>query len=226
MLLDRRGIRKWAKWVALILAIIFAISFVAMGVGQGTGGMNVLDAFSCSGDQTPEPQTEQERLNALLQTLEANPKDTTTMLAVATMYESMYAAGEGNGTEYLVTAAAFLRNAIDVDPSLKDVYLRVAKIYMEDELQQFDAAVPVLNQATTVDPTNADVFLNLGIAQNSLGNKTGAVLAWQKYLELEPNGEMASVVRQQIEKLTATTTTTAATNTTSTTAGSTTTSGQ
>jgi len=50
--------------------------------------------------------------------------------------------------------------------------------------------------------------LKLGIAQNSLGNAAAAVMAWEKYLELAPNAEMADVVREQVERLTATTTTT------------------
>jgi predicted Zn-dependent protease len=215
LLLDRRRIKKWAKWVALALAIIFAISFVAMGVGQGGGGFNVLQGFSCSGTKTTTlPQTDQDKLNAYLQTLQANPKDTTTMLAVATVYEDMYSAGQGKGNEYLLKAAAFMENAIDVDPSLKDVYIRLANLYLSKDVAENQAAVTVLNKAASVDPTNPDVFLKLGIAQNGLGNTTAAVLAWQKYLELAPNGDMASVIKQQIEKLTATTTTTAVKTTT------------
>jgi len=153
--------------------------------------------------------------------LAADPKDTTTMLAIATLYEDMYQAGKGEGTEYLRNAAAFLENAIDVDPTLKDVYIRLADMYMSDDFRANDAAITVLNKAASADPTNPDVFLKLGIAQQNAGNKAAAVLAWQKYLQLDPNGEMAEVVREQLEKLTATTTTTT-TAATSTTAGPTT----
>jgi tetratricopeptide (TPR) repeat protein len=149
----------------------------------------------------------------LLQALQANPKDTTSMLAAATIYQDMYRGGQGDGTEYLRNAAALLENAIDVDPSLKDVYIRLANIYIED-LRAYEPAVVVLNKAASADPTNADVFLKLGTAQRNLGNKEAAVLAWQKYLELDPNGEMASVIKDQLETLTATTTTTVAATTT------------
>lgn len=227
MLLDRRRIKKWAKWVALILAIVFAASFLFLGVGYGGAGFDLSQLFKggCgTSTDTTEPVTATEKLNALLAAYDANPQDTTNMLAIATAYEDLYEAGEGEGTKYLENAAAFLRNAIDVDPSLKDVYLRVADIYMTGvgSTPAYQAAAEVLNKATTVDAQNPQIYLKLGIAHQKLNNKEAAVLAWQKYLELDPNGDQADVVREQIKVLTATTTTTAASPTT-TAAGSATT---
>ena len=40
----------------------------------------------------------------------------------------------------------------------------------------------MLNKATSVDPSNPDVYLKLGIGPERLGNNEAAVLAWQKYL--------------------------------------------
>jgi cytochrome c-type biogenesis protein CcmH/NrfG len=233
LLLDRKKIRKWAKWVALILAVIFGASFLFLGVGYGGAGFDISSIFKsgCSSTATTEPKTDQDKLNSLLQTIQANPKDTTSMLAAATIYQSMYQSGQSNGIDALRNAAALLENAIAVDPTLKDVYIRLANMYMSDDLRAYEPAVAVLNKAASADPTNPEVFLKLGTAQRNLGNKEAAVLAWQKYLELAPNGEMASVIRDQLETLTATTTTTAAATTTTaagssttTTSGSTTTS--
>lgn len=208
MLLDRKKIRKWAKWVALGLAIVFALSFLFMGVGYGGAGFNLSELFTGGDDSdTTEPLTDQERLEEYLKTLETNKEDTATMLAVATIYEDLYEAGEGD--QYLTTAAAFLENAIDVDPSLKDVYIRLADIYMI-KMQNNEAAVVVLNKAASVDPNNPEVFLKLGTAQKNSGNIAAAVMAWQKYLELDPNGPYAEVIQDQLNTLTATTTTTVA----------------
>jgi cytochrome c-type biogenesis protein CcmH/NrfG len=227
LLLDRKRIKRWAKWVALALAIVFALSFLFMGVGYGGAGFDLSALFRGGDTNTTKPLTNEDKLNSLLQTLQADQNDTTTMLAIATLYEEMYRNGEGEGNDYLVKAAAFMENAIDVDPTLKDVYIRLANLYLSEDFNSSEAAVAVLNKAASVDPTNPEVFLKLGIAQQSLGNKEAAVLAWQKYLELDPNGDMADVVREQLETLTATTTTAATTSTTvgatTTTAGATTT---
>jgi cytochrome c-type biogenesis protein CcmH/NrfG len=185
-----------------------------MGVGQGTGSFNVLEALSCSNDNVAKtPETPEEKLAAYQDALTKNPVDTQAMLGIATIYQ------QANSYK---NAVVYLENVIAVDPTQKDVYLRLANLYLSADLSDYQSAVTVLNKAVSVDPNNAEVYLKLGSAQSYLGNKEAAVLAWQKYLELDPNGEMASVVQEQITKLSATTTTTAAGSTT-TTAGVTTT---
>ena len=217
MLLDRRRINKWAKWVALFLAIVFAGGFLFLGVGYGGAGFNVSDAFSCSNQKTVDnPQTPQDKIAVYQAALDKNPNDTAALLGMATVYQQ---------NDQLTVAAAYLEKVIAVDPSQKEIYIRLANIYLNANVAQYQAGVTVLNKATSVDPSNPDVYLKLGTAQNGLGNTEAAVLAWQKYLQLAPNGEMAAVVKEQIDKLSqkATTTTTAAGSTT-TTAGATTTS--
>lgn len=216
MLLDRKRIRRWAKWIALVLAIVFGLSFLTMGVGYGTGSFNVFEAVFGGRDSTQatEPESTEEKLRAALQALELNDKDTTKMLEAATLCQRMY--DETRNKAYLESAADLMESAIQVDPGLKDVYIRLANLYLSQEYNNSQAAVTVLNKASSVDPANPDVFLKLGIAQNNLGNAAAAVMAWEKYLELDPNGDMADVVRQQVEKLTATTTTTTWTTTSTT----------
>lgn len=203
MLLDRKRINKWAKWVALFLAIVFAGGFLFMGVGYGGAGFNVSEAFSCANENTVNsPQTPQERIAALEAVLAVNPYDTTTLLAIATIYQQ-----EGRPD----LAAPYLERVIAADPSQKEIYLRLANIYLSSDIADYASAARVLNQATSVDPDNPDVFLKLGVAQRNLGNIGAALLAWQRYLALAPNGDMAEVIREQVETLSknATTTTTA-----------------
>jgi cytochrome c-type biogenesis protein CcmH/NrfG len=212
LLLDRRRIRKWAKWIALLLAVIFALSFLFLGVGYGGGaGFNIFDLFG-NKSSTNTTLSGDEKIVALQAQLQQSPKDVTILQALATAY---IAAGD------LKTAATYLEQVIVIDPGQKDVYLKLANIYLNQDVSDFAAAAVVLNKAITVDPNNADLFLKLGIAQNSLGNTTAALLAWQKYLSLAPNGDMASVIREQVDKLSKAATTTTSTASTSTTLGST-----
>jgi cytochrome c-type biogenesis protein CcmH/NrfG len=222
LLLDRKRINRWAKWVALGLAVVFAGGFLFMGVGYGGAGFNVSEAFSsCAGkDTTSNPQTPEEKIKVFEEQLAQNPNDVTALLAIATVYQQ-----EG-GSANLLKAASYLERVLQVDPTRKEVYLRLANLYLSSEVADYSKAVQVLNKATTVDPENPDVFLKLGIAQRNLGNTSEALLAWQRYLSLAPEGDMADVIREQVELLSqsATTTTTGATTTTaSTTATSSTT---
>jgi cytochrome c-type biogenesis protein CcmH/NrfG len=212
LLLDRKRINKWAKWVALGLAIVFAASFLFLGVGYGGAGFNLSSLFTDKKSSTDTTLGVVAKLAALELKLQQNPNDVTTLLDIASIYQQ---------NDDLRNAARYLERVITADPAQKEVYLRLANIYMNSAVSDYTAAVAVLNKAVKADPNNPDVFLKLGIAQNTLGNKSQALLAWQKYLQLAPNGDMAAVIREQVDKLiqqSATTTTTAASTTT--TAGS------
>jgi hypothetical protein len=217
LLLDRRRIRKWAKWVALALAIIFALSFLLIGIGTSGGGFNISEVFSggCS-TATTAPNTAQGELDKYLAAIAADPNDTTAMQGAATVYEGLYRAGGDQGdTQYLLQAAALLERAIEVDPSLKDVYTRLADDYKEVGTREaLNKAVAALNKALEVDPNNPDIYLKLGTVQRSLGNAAMAALAWQKYLQLDPSGEYAAVIQAQLDELVGNTTTTVGTATT------------
>jgi cytochrome c-type biogenesis protein CcmH/NrfG len=211
LLLDRKRIKKRAKWVALFLAIVFFASFLLLGVGYGGGaGFNLSELFTSSKTTTAAEQTPEQRLAAFQATLTQNPTDVTAMLGIATIYQ--------NASNYKA-ATVYLENVITLDPSQKEVYVRLANLYMSSELSDYQAAVTVLNKATSVDGSNPDIYLKLGSAQNYLGHTEAAILAWQKYLELAPNGDMASVVTEQITKLSAKPTTTTAAGATTTTSG-------
>jgi Flp pilus assembly protein TadD len=87
---------------------------------------------------------------------------------------------------------------------------------LDSNVNNYQSAVTVLNKATVADPSNPEVYLLLGVAQNDLGQTQAAVLAWSHYLQLDPNGDQAQTIKDQITKLTATTTTTSSTTTTTT----------
>lgn len=213
MLLDRKRIRWWAKWIALFLAVVFVLSFLFLGVGYGGGaGFNIFDLFG-NNDPSATTLSPDQRIAALNAKLVTNPKDVATLLALATIYQ------ENNAPS---AAATFLEQAIAADPSQKDLYLRLANLYMNADVSNYTAAAAILNKAISVDPQNPALFLKLGIAQNNLGNTGAALLAWQRYLALAPNGDQASLIREQVDRLSklATTTTTTA-GSTSTTIGST-----
>ncbi len=212
MLLDRKRIKRWTKWIALFLAIAFGGGFLFLGVGYGGAGFNVSDAFSCANENTVSTaDTPEARIAAFEQRLQQDPNDVEALLGLATIYQN-------NGQ--LTAAAVYLEQVIVVDPSQKDVYMRLANIYLNNEVLDYQSAKTVLIKLTSVDPDNPDVYLKLGIAQRELGETEAAILAWQKYLQLDPNGDMADVVREQIETLSKKPTTTTAASGSTTTTGS------
>jgi len=205
LLLDRKKIRRWAKWVALALAVVFVLSFLFMGVGYGGAGFNVSEIFSGGCTETTQVSPSQSELAGYLATLQANPNDLTALKGAADQYLLQ---------QDYTNAAVYLERLLAVDPSQKTVYMDLAAIYLRSEVNDYKAAATVLNKATSVDPDNPEVYLALGIAQRGLGNTEAAVLAWQKYLQLDPDGDMADVVREQLDEMTSPTTTTSASTST------------
>lgn len=196
---------------------MFVGGFLFMGVGYGGAGFDLSGLFRGGEDTAAAPKTPEERLAAYQALLAQNPSDVDAMLGSANIYQQ-----QGN----YPAAAMYLENVITLDPARKDIYLRLANLYLSPEMEDHQSAVTVLNKATSVDPNNPEVFLRLGMAQNRLGNTEAAILAWQKYLQLAPDGDVADVVRQQIEEMSrrpTTTTAPAVTTTTTAPAGTTTT---
>jgi cytochrome c-type biogenesis protein CcmH/NrfG len=213
LLLDRKRIRKWARWVALILAIIFCVGAVGIGVGSGVGGMNVLDAFSCTNANTTQTTlTQDSRITALLAEVAKDPKNITNLQALATAY------ADNND---FTNQAKYLEQVITVDPTQEAVYFRLASVYMSS-LSDYTSAVTVLNKAQAKFPNDANAYLQLGLAQRGTGNTAAATMAWQKYLSMDPNGDQAAAIKQALATMASSATTTSSTAaTTSTTAAST-----
>lgn len=214
MLLDRKKIRRWAKWIALGLAIAFAIGFLLFGIGGS--GVSVSEIFNsgCSSDSTDTTDVVNDQVQQWLDALAADPTDTIAMLGLADYYEGLFDASQGSSTESAASAAQYYEDALAADPTLKEVYIDLGKLYLKRGL--YTDAARILNQATAVDPDNPDVYLYLGTAQKEAGNTGEAILAWEKYLELDPDSRQAAAISTELETLTAPSTTSTLAPTTTT----------
>jgi tetratricopeptide (TPR) repeat protein len=219
VLLDRKKIRKWAKWVYLALAIVFAVGFLLIGVGNGSAGFNISEIFNsgCSGKSTATTTVSNSEVDGWIASLKTDPKNTDTMLKIAAYYEGLYDSSkqgdtQGN-TELANNAIDYLKKALATDPSLKAVYLDLAELYMA--IGSNSDAATILNEATAVDPNNPDVYFDLGKADKALGRTGDAILAWQKFLELTPpDDKLAETIKGVLEGMMTTTTVAPATTTT------------
>lgn len=205
MLLDRRRINKWAKWMALALVIVFGIGFLALGVGSGSG-INFSSLWGRSNSAATTPSGPQEAIKAFEATLATDPTNADALLGIANAYKTL----GGSAQE-----AYYLEQLAPLEAGGLEVYMRLARLYMSDDVANYDAAVKALRSATALDNNNAEAYLQLGIAERSSGNVTNAMLAWARYLALAPDGEMADTVRSAIEQLKPTSTTTGDATTTS-----------
>ena len=96
-------------------------------------------------------------------------------------------------------AVAEFRKAVDLRPDSVPALLALGDAYLEGD--QLRNAVKPLREAAQLDPKNARVQLLLGTVFQGLGREKDAVLAYKRYLELEPHGEFAGDVRAIVANL-------------------------
>ena len=194
MLLDSKIIIRWTRWVAIILAAVFGLCTVFLGVGSKTGNMFSGCSKSSPGSISSASSFEDREAYYKSQ-VDENPLDNVSMLALANRYADQSAGRYDD-------AITWFNKALQIDPKNVDIRLRIASIYLNNT-QNYEAAVKTLTEVTTMAPDNAMAFLLLGQAAKAAGQKQTAILAWSRYLELAPTSEYASLIKDEIAKLVA-----------------------
>lgn len=201
MLLDRRRVKFWQRIIFGFMALLMA----------GFGVAGVLGAFPGCGGGGPAPITDRiEELEARLQA-QTSPKPAT-VLALAQAYQTLGAqepqGSESQATAWL-TAADYYQRYIDqlgdaedaaTRQRLLDTYATLASIY--SSLGDAEELVRVYGRLTDLQPNDADNYLYYGQAAQNAGRTDLAILAYRKYLELEPDSQFAADVRGLLEELT------------------------
>ncbi len=90
--------------------------------------------------------------------------------------------------------------ALKIDPKNADVRTDMAVMYRN--LKDFDRALKELKQAASDNPRHGNSRFNLGIILlHDKNDPKGAMAAWEEYLKVDPSGERANQVRQQLDQL-------------------------
>jgi len=178
-------LRRQAKWVFVFLALVFAVGFVAFGVGSGSTGISDIlrgNFFGGGGTSTSSQVKVKEKAIA------RNPKDINAYLDLAGIYQQ---------SQDETNALATLRKAQKVDPKNFDVLNRIAGIYSgRAELERQNAQnAQVVYFENTVSPPGLDPSSTLGQAITSEPYsdvlKTRANEAYQKMVSAFSTTEAA-----------------------------------
>src|SRR5918912_1161407 len=110
-------LRRQAKWVFVFLALVFAVGFVAFGVGSGSNGLSdILNGqFFGGGGNGTSSQIKDDRKK-----IERNPRDIEAYLDLSGLYQQQQENDQ---------ALAVLRHAQKIAPKNLDVLNRIAGIY-------------------------------------------------------------------------------------------------
>jgi tetratricopeptide (TPR) repeat protein len=149
MLFER--IRRTQKPVFIFLAVMFALGFVALGVGQGVSGINLGDLFSSTSSSSGSTSSLESRV-------ESHPKDAAAWLQLARAY------GAANQTNAAISA---FQSYLALKPKDQNAISTTASLFEQRggataaKVQQAQAAA---NAYTQVSGGTAASSLKLGTA--------------------------------------------------------------
>lgn len=138
------------------------------------------------------------------QVLKTNPKDHHSLVETGNLYFD-WAMALRKTKDYKSTSAKFRKaisyyeRALELKPKDGDVRtdLAIAYFYSGDT----DRAIIEVRKVIADNPTHAVAYYNLGVFYQSKGEKAEAIQAWEKYIELAPDGEQAEFVKKELEEL-------------------------
>ena len=147
-------LRRHAKVIYVLLAVVFAAGFVLLGVGSGSGGVaDVLsNLFHGSTGSSVSSQIKSDQKK-----IDAHPQNTEPYLDLATLYQQQ---------QDQAAATATLESALKVKPKDLDVLSRLASLYQSQAENARNAAADAQAAlaAANATPPGVDVNSNFGQA--------------------------------------------------------------
>lgn len=120
--------------------------------------------------------------------LQANPKDTTALLALGSMYEI---------ANRLEETADYYRRYLEIEPENAQVRMSLAGVYYNN--QQRQQALNELQEVLKYHPEHDYAMYNMGVIYLAEGKKDEAVKWWHKVIDVAPSSELAHNAREQIK---------------------------
>jgi len=198
VLLDRQRVKFWQKWVFGFMALIMAGFLVMIPLSNNMG---------CGGASSATEQLDKEivKYQAAVKT---DPKNVDAWRALAENYALRANSQQpGSAAEQadLRLAAQNYEKAVKLlgkqkDAAAKQLRLdtlqQLVSVYIS--LREFQLATSAYGKITALRPRDAQSFFELASVAISAGDTTTALLAFTKYLKLDPNAPDAQTVKDWI----------------------------
>ena len=190
-----QGANPWKRLVIAGVAVI-AVAGGVLGVyqmGAGSGSPAATDGNVAKATPTA-PAVDQAKVADLMAKIQANPKDTVSLLALA---DEFYA-----GEQY-AQAATFLDQLLAIEP--ENIQALLARGAVSFNLGDLDAAEATWKKVVAIDPKNAEVHYDLGFLylNQPAPDWAGVQREWNLVIELDPGSDLAKTVQSHLDSLVA-----------------------
>ena len=201
MMMNRERLSFWVRLVAILLAAVFIISGVFLGIGTNVS-YNLLDLFGNQNqpqqqNQTPGPE---QQIAAAEKELKQDPNDPENIKDLAYLY---YTAGRYDD------AIQVLQDGQKAAPKDEEIPALLGQIYSQqaqtasgkkqEELQI--KAAEAFAASAEAQPDNAEAYLLAGQAYEQAGQPAEAIQYYNQYLDRAPKGQEANQVKERISAL-------------------------
>ncbi len=202
MLLDRRKVKFWQRIVFGGMAFLMA-AFLVVGYSGVLEGCSLF-----SSPQEDVTKTLDQQIAKYRTATTADPKDAAAWTSLAEAYLSRSVTrdpGSAALTADLRGAAAAYKKADKLLAKKKGVAVKkqrlealaaLASVY--GQLGEAQAAAGVYGDITALTPKDPEAFFNLGAAASTAGDTNTALLAFTRFLELDPQSPEAPAVEDWI----------------------------
>jgi cytochrome c-type biogenesis protein CcmH/NrfG len=179
--------------VALVGATVAAIGLVAVfGFGAGGTGASGIGANPSSAPAASTPVLDQAKVGALMQKIQADPKDADSLMSLGDEY---YKVGD------YATASNWFTKVTEVEPGNVRGFLALgATAFNQGNLAGAEQA---WKQALVVDETNVEAHYDLGFLylNQQPADMAAVQREWSKVVELAPDSEIAGTVKAHLAAL-------------------------
>lgn len=203
MLLDRRKVKFWQKIVFGAMAFLMA-AFLIVGYSGVINGCNFGSSTQSAGDALNQEIAKYKTATA------SSPESASAWTKLADAYLSRSAiqtqGSDAQTADMNAAVAAYTKadallakqKGKTVTDQRVEVLSQLASVYAS--LGDAQAAATAYGDITTLKPKDAQAFFNLGAAANTAGDTSTALLAFNRFLELDPQSPDASAVKDWIKQ--------------------------
>lgn len=200
MLLDRRKVKFWQRWVFGAMAVLMAAFLIMIPVNRSVG---------CGGSSTSSATEQLDKdIVRYLAAAKATPKDPEAHRLLGESYgrrANLQQDTAAQQSDWRKAAAAYERAvALLAKEKGRDAKLEridsletLARFYQF--LQDYQAATGVFGQLTGLRPNDSVYYFDMGRTAINAGDTNTALLAFTRFLELDPSSPDAPAVRDWVK---------------------------
>ena len=178
--------------VSVALAIMFWIVWAERPSFQAEIDLDTTPQLQATSDP-PLVEVDESRVAVLRETAESKPDDVGSRLSIADLYF---------GAQRFEDAIPWYEEAILLDTGNLDARTNLGVSYYYAD--QVERAIEVFEKTINLEPTNQRALLSLGIVQAfGLQDLDGAMTAWKRVIEIEPNSAEGLAARDSLERFSA-----------------------